>query len=73
MRITYNVKCFLKSITSSALRRTVKRKKRHLKQLFSKEEKTTLQDFRSLLTDTLGIKKGDWLLVSSSFGNLDAD
>jgi aminoglycoside 3-N-acetyltransferase len=73
MRITYYIKRFLKSITSSVLRRAVKRKKRHLKQLFSKEEKTTLEDFRRLLTDTLGIKKGDWLLVSSSFGNLNAD
>lgn len=71
--IKYCIKRCLKSITSSTLRRVIKREKRHLEQLFSREKKTTLEDFRELLIDTLGVKKGDWLLVSSSFGNLNAN
>ncbi len=73
MDVQYYIKHWLKNITSSSFRREVKRMKRHLKGLFASEKKTTLEDLRKLLVDTLGIKKGDWLLVSSSFGNLNAD
>lgn len=73
MNTKYYLKRFLKSIMSPALRISVKRGKRHFKQLFSRSKKTTIEDFRKLLVDTLGIKKGDWLLVTSSFGNLNAN
>ena len=73
MNINFLLKSFLKHITSSSLRRKIKRENRHLKQVFSKEKRNSLEDFRELLVNTLGIKKGDWLLVSSSFGNLNAD
>ncbi len=71
--IMYYIKHYLKSVTSARFRTKIKREKRHLRLLFSTNKKTSLEDFRKLLTDTLGIKKGDWLLVSSSFGNLNAD
>lgn len=68
----YLVKHCLRTITTSSFRTSIRRFRRHLKQPFS-GRKTTLEEFRVLLTDQLGIKKGDWLLVSSSFGNLNAD
>lgn len=73
MDYIYYVKNLLRHVTSSSLRTKVKRVKRHLKQILSKEKKNSLDDFRYLLEHNLGIKKGDWLLVSSSFGNLNAD
>ena len=36
------------------------------------QPKTSLEDFRKLLVDNLGIREGDNLIVSSSFGNLNA-
>lgn len=73
MNVLYYVKRFLKHIVSSSSRVALKREKRRLKQVFSKERKTTIEDFKNLLTKTLGIRKGDWLIVSSSFGNLNGD
>ena len=68
-----NIKNWLRKIISADMRRWAKREKRHLQQLLeSSKPQTTLEDFRKLLTETLGIKKGDWLIVSSSFGNLNA-
>lgn len=69
----YNyVRYFLITTTSYSFRKKLKRAIRHFRQAFN-QKKTTIEDFRVLLTKTLGIQKGDWLFVTSSFGNLNAD
>lgn len=74
MNITFYVKRILKGIIPSQMRVSLKKKKRHLQQtLNSQKTKTSLEDFRRLLVEELGIKAGDRLIVSSSFGNLNAD
>ena len=67
------IKHLLKSITSSQQRVAFKRWKRHFKAFLKGGKKTTLFDLRNILTGDLGLKAGDRIFVTSSFGNLNAD
>ncbi len=68
-----NIKHFLKKFSTPQQRIAVKRWKRHFKAFFKGGQKTTLVELRDVLTDDLGLKAGDRIIVSSSFGNLYAD
>lgn len=64
----------LKKLIPFGVRRRFKKYKRKFKNFFLfKKEKATLNDVRILLTKNFNITKGDNLIVSSSFGNLNAD
>lgn len=72
INLRYYIKRSLRRITSSSLRRVVKRERRYLRQFINGERKNSLEDFYRLLVEVLGVRKGDRLFVSSSFGNLNA-
>lgn len=69
----YIIKHIIKSITSPQQRIAVKRFKRHVKAFFKRNQKTTLEELQDILVNDLGLKAGDRIIVSSSFGNLNAD
>lgn len=72
--ILSNIKLMLKKLIPFGVRRRFKKYKRKFKNFFLfKKEKATLNDVRILLTKNFNITKGDNLIVSSSFGNLNAD
>ena len=56
------------------LRSYLKKSRRRLKNTFLKKDtpKTSLADIKVLLLSDFGIEKGDSLIISSSFGNLNA-
>ena len=66
------IKSLLRKIINGSQRTKIRRWKRHIVQFFKKDKKTTLVELECLLRDELGIKEGDKLIVSSSFGNLNA-
>ena len=63
---------FLKNIIHPSLRLKLKKSKRKLKSFFINEDKVTLIDVKVLLVENFGIKKGDNVIITSSFGNLNA-
>ena len=65
-------KSLIKKITSSSQRRKIKRLVRHVKMFFMGGTKTTIEDLRHVLICDLGLKEGDKIFVTSSFGNLNA-
>ena len=67
------VRKILKSVSSSSSRKKVRRMKRHIIGVFKPIKKLSLNDMRHLIVDDLGIKKGDRVIVTSGFGNLNAD
>lgn len=69
-----SIKLLLKKYIPSSLRSKLKKTKRRLSNSLKRNvAKTTISDMRSLLINDFGIKKGDNLIISSSFGNLNAD
>ncbi|MEA5129356.1 MAG: AAC(3) family N-acetyltransferase [Proteiniphilum sp.] len=67
------IKLFVKKIIPASYRLKIKKIRRHTKNFFKRNAaKITLGDMRKLLTQDFGINKGDNLIVSSSFGNLNA-
>lgn len=70
--MNYYLKSLLKHISSSNQRKALRRFKRHLMNKFRPRRKTSLKEMRSIIVDDLGIEKGDRIIVSSSFGNLNA-
>lgn len=69
-----NIKFFLKKIFSSNFRSKLKKLHRKLKNnLFKRNKtKTSIQEIKNFLIKKLGISSGDNLIISSSFGNLNA-
>lgn len=70
-----NFKLFIKKIIPPVYRVKIKKLRRHTVNCFKSGsiEKTTLNDMRKLLVEEFCIAGGDNLIVSSSFGNLNAD
>ena len=69
------IKLFIKKIIPPVYRVKIKKLRRHTVNCFKSGsiEKTTLNDMRKLLVEEFCIAGGDNLIVSSSFGNLNAD
>ncbi len=68
-----NIKHLIKLITTPQQRLVVKRCKRHIKAFFKGGRKTSIEELRKVLVDELGLKVGDRIIVTSGFGNLNAD
>lgn len=68
-----NIRHIVKKLSTPQQRIAVKRWKRQFKAIFVFGRKTTLTELRDVLSDNLGLKAGDRIIVSSSFGNLYAD
>src|SRR5690625_4054795 len=70
-----NIKSLVQKLLPYSMRRKVKRYKRKVSNWIKKGniEKTTLQDIEALLMNDLSISEGDNLIISSSFGSLNAD
>ncbi len=67
------LKLLLKSLLPYSTRRQLKKIHRKIKnKLLRNLLKTTIDDIRLLLVNDFGIVKGDNLIISSSFGNLNA-
>ena len=67
------IKKTLKKLVHSKTRKKLKRWKRHIVKIFNPKAKLKLDDMRLLLTEELGLSRGDKIVVSSGFGNLNAD
>lgn len=68
------LKLFLKKIIPSNLRSKIKKNRRRINNSFkSGVAKTTLNHMRDLLVNDFEIVNGDNLIISSSFGNLNAE
>jgi len=67
------IKKALKRIFSSNRRKQIRRCRRHIKSFLNPKKKVSLSEIRSILVDDFGLAKGDKIIVSSSFGNLNAD
>lgn len=67
-------KILLREMLPYSFRSLLKRQQRRIKSKLSgnTHTQTTLTDIRNILTDGLNIKSGDNIIVSSSFGNLNA-
>lgn len=63
----------LKTIFHSKFRSKLKKYKRHVTRLMHPCPKLTIDDMKRLLTKELGLCEGDKIVVSSGFGNLNAD
>lgn len=70
--IHYRIKTLLRSLTNAKMRLTIRRAKRHIKQFVMHAPVTTMDQMRDILKD-LGLNKGDKIIVSSSFGHINAD
>lgn len=68
----HSIKYYIKLITSPQQRKIVKRWRRHIKAYLFGGRKTSLDELRRVLVGELGIKAGDHIFVTSSFGNLNA-
>lgn len=68
------LKIFLKKIIPSQKRGNLKKIKRHFISFLnnSNNKKTTLKELEEALRNKLGLKKGDRIIVASSFGYLNA-
>lgn len=62
----------LKTIFPSSIRRKVKKYKRHVVNFMHPSPKLTLDEMKRLLTQELGLCRGDKIIVTSSFANLNA-
>ncbi len=71
--MNYYLKSLLKHLSTSNQRKAARRFKRHFLSKVSPRRKISLGEMRSIIVDDLGIKKGDRIIVSSSFGNLNAN
>ena len=67
------VRKLLKSVSSSSTRKKVRRIKRHVIGFLKPKKKLSLDEMRHLIVDDLGVRKGDYVIVTSGFGNLHAD
>lgn len=68
------IKKIIKKFTTSQQRVLFKKAKRNVYKLFFRNKrKTTLLQLKRILIDEFNLKKGDHLIVSSSFGNLNAE
>ncbi len=66
-------KKFIKKVFPSSVRVKLRKWKRHFVNWFKRgNAKTTIDDLRDVLVHELGVKRGDKLIVSSSFGQLNA-
>lgn len=66
-------KRIIKFLTTPQQRIRLTKWKRRLKAFFTRRRKTTLEELEKVLVNDLGLKAGDRILVTSSFGNLNAD
>ena len=66
------IKKALKTIFPSSFRRKIKKYKRHIVNSIHPASKLTLEEMKRLLTQELGLCKGDKIIVTSSFANLNA-
>lgn len=71
--MNYYIKSILKQLFPSRQRLAIKKKGRHLIRKVCFKHKTSLDEMRSFLVGDFGIEKGDRIIVSSSFGNLNAN
>lgn len=67
------IKHFIKLVSTPQQRIQYKRFKRHLKALVFKKSKTNLEELKDVLLYEFGLKAGDRIIVSSSFGNLNGN
>ena len=67
------IKKALKRVFSSNRRKQIRRCIRHIKSFLDPKKKVSLSEIRSILVDDFELAKGDKIIVSSSFGNLNAD
>lgn len=70
--MNYYIKSLLKHVSSSNQRKAIRRYKRHFLNKVKPRRKISLKEMRSIIVDDLGIKNGDRIIVSSSFGNVNA-
>ncbi len=68
----FKVKQIIKTILNPSVRSKVKRMKRKMRNALKCADKTSLSDFRRILTDELGLSQGDKIFVTSAFANLNA-
>lgn len=71
--MNFLLKKHLKIILSSSQRQKLKHFWNDFKHQLHPTEKISLEEMRDLLVNQLRIRKGDKMVVSSSFGNLNAD
>ena len=67
------IKSIIKQILPSRIRAKTKKFYGKLRRTLTYCNKTSLDDLRRILTKDLGIKNGDRLIVTSGFGNLNAE
>lgn len=67
------IKHFIKSITSSKQRNRIRKFRRDIKKRLFPKSKTSLAELKNILVQDFGLKKGDNIIVASSFGNLNAN
>lgn len=67
------IKHFIKSITSSKQRNRIRKFRRDIKKRLFPKSKTSLAELKNILVQDFGLKKGDNIIVTSSFGNLNAN
>lgn len=68
-----SLKILLKKIIPSHNRVKIRKLKRHITSFFKGKEKTTLRELENVLLNDLSIKRGDRIMVTSSFGNLNGN
>ncbi len=69
------IKILLKKFIPSQTRGNLKKVKRHIKTFFKNgdKKKTCIKDLEKALREDMGLKKGDKIIVASSFGYLNAN
>lgn len=67
------LKNILKTVVHSKTRNKINHIKRHIVNSLKKSQALTIDEMRCFLTKGLGLKEGDKIVVSSSFGNLNAN
>ncbi len=70
--IHQNIKTLLRSLTNAKMRLRFRKAERHVKQFVMHAPVTTMDQMRDILKD-LGLNKGDRIIVSSSFGHINAN
>ena len=68
-----NIKKIIKRFIPSTERNKIRRWKRKFLNFFKHKTKTSISDLQHVLVNEFGIQRGDHIIVSSSFGQLDAD
>lgn len=69
--MNYYFKSILKHLSSSDQRKAIRRYKRHFMNKVRPRRKISIKEMRAIIVDDLGIKSGDRIIVSSSFGNIN--